>query len=88
MSSNLNYRHSNGKDNNEDSEIGDNCQIGAEPIKTVMPSKLVDFEFMPKHLQFNPFVYTGYRPQMNTWECILSLTYLHNETLNILTHGK
>lgn len=50
--------------------------------------KLLLFDAMPKHLQFNPFVYTGYRQQMNAWECIVSLTYLHNETINILSHGK
>lgn len=88
MNSNLNHRHSNGKESNGDGEMGDNCKIGAVPIKTEPPPKLLELELMPKHLQFNPFVHTGYRPQMNTWECIKSLTYFHNETLNILTHGK
>ncbi|CAL1282481.1 unnamed protein product [Larinioides sclopetarius] len=89
MNSIVNSRHTNGEEavNNKENETGDKHKIGAEPFKNQMPSKLLKFTVMPKHLQFNPFVYTGYRPQMNSWECIMSLTYLHNETLNILTHG-
>lgn len=56
--------------------------------ETKLSTKLLRFDAMPRHLQFNPFVHTGYRPQMNAWECIASLTYLHNETINILSHGK
>lgn len=56
--------------------------------ETKLDTKLLRFDAMPRHLQFNPFVHTGYRPQMNAWECIASLTYLHNETINILSHGK
>lgn len=49
---------------------------------------LVRWSDMPRHLQFNPYIYTGYRPVMNVWGCIASLFYVHNETINILTHGK
>ncbi|GLG96864.1 Adiponectin receptor protein [Gryllus bimaculatus] len=42
---------------------------------------------MPPHLQFNPYIFTGYRPLLTFWGCINSLFYLHNETINILTHG-
>ncbi|XP_043289690.1 progestin and adipoQ receptor family member 4 [Venturia canescens] len=42
---------------------------------------------MPRHLQFNPHIKTGYRPLTTFVGCILSLFYLHNETVNILTHG-
>ncbi|XP_055952577.1 progestin and adipoQ receptor family member 4-like isoform X3 [Argiope bruennichi] len=89
MNSIINSWHTNGEEAiiNKENETGDKHKFGAEPIKNQMPSKLLKFTVMPKHLQFNPFVYTGYRPQMNSWECIMSLTYLHNETLNILTHG-
>ncbi|GBM45646.1 Progestin and adipoQ receptor family member 4 [Araneus ventricosus] len=89
MNSIVNSRYTNGEEavNNKENETGDKHKFGAEPIKNQMPSKLLKFTVMPKHLQFNPFVYTGYRPQMNSWECFMSLTYLHNETLNILTHG-
>lgn len=50
--------------------------------------KLLLWEDMPRHLQFNPYVKTGYRPLLSAWGCIHSLFYLHNETVNILTHGK
>ncbi|CAO1421552.1 unnamed protein product [Diamesa hyperborea] len=42
---------------------------------------------MPNHLQFNPYVHTGYRPLQTFKGCINSLFYMHNETINILTHG-
>ena len=43
---------------------------------------------MPRHLQFNPHIKTGYRPLTTFVGCIHSLFYLHNETVNILTHGE
>lgn len=49
---------------------------------------LLPWSDMPRHLQFNPYIYTGYRPLMNAWGCITSLFYVHNETVNILTHGE
>ncbi|XP_015588418.1 progestin and adipoQ receptor family member 4 [Cephus cinctus] len=42
---------------------------------------------MPRHLQFNPHIRSGYRPLMTIRGCLGSLFYLHNETINILTHG-
>ncbi|CAK9808558.1 Progestin and adipoQ receptor family member 4 [Anthophora quadrimaculata] len=42
---------------------------------------------MPQHLQFNPHIRTGYRPLMTISECLASLFYIHNETVNIMTHG-
>lgn len=43
---------------------------------------------MPQHLQFNPHIRTGYRPLMTVGQCLGSLFYIHNETVNIMTHGK
>lgn len=44
---------------------------------------------VPQYLRFNPFILTGYRvPAMTSKECLKSLGYFHNETVNILTHGK
>lgn len=43
---------------------------------------------MPQHLQFNPHIRTGYRPLMTVGQCLRSLFYIHNETVNIITHGK
>lgn len=49
---------------------------------------LQDWNEMPRYLQFNPYVLTGYRPLQNISECLASLFYFHNETFNILTHGE
>ncbi|XP_034179073.2 progestin and adipoQ receptor family member 4 [Osmia lignaria lignaria] len=42
---------------------------------------------MPQHLQFNPHIRSGYRPLMTVRQCLGSLFYIHNETINIITHG-
>lgn len=49
---------------------------------------LLHWKDMPRHLQFNPYIFTGYRPLLSIWGCIHSLFYIHNETINIITHGK
>lgn len=52
------------------------------------PSKdLLEWKDMPHHLQFNPYIKTGYRPLTSFIGCVQSLFYMHNETVNILTHG-
>lgn len=56
--------------------------------KTDEELQLLQWEDMPRHLQFNPYVKTGYRPLLSAWGCVHSLSYLHNETVNILTHGE
>ena len=50
--------------------------------------QLQDWKEMPRYLQFNPYVLTGYRPLQNVSGCFGSLFYVHNETFNILTHGE
>lgn len=50
--------------------------------------KLLKLEEMPVHLQFNKYVHDGYREIQNVYGCIKSLFYFHNETVNIITHGK
>ncbi|XP_020291556.1 progestin and adipoQ receptor family member 4 [Pseudomyrmex gracilis] len=55
-----------------------------------MPTKVLllrRWSDMPRHLQFNPHILTGYRPLMTIRQCLGSLFYIHNETVNILTHG-
>lgn len=49
---------------------------------------LLHWRDMPRHLQFNPYIFTGYRPLLSIRGCIHSLFYIHNETINIITHGK
>lgn len=46
------------------------------------------WEEMPKHLQFNPHIRSGYRPLMTPTNCVRSIFFFHNETVNILTHGE
>lgn len=52
------------------------------------PTDLLQWKDMPQHLQFNPYVLTGYRPLQTFKGCVNSLFYMHNETINILTHGE
>ncbi|KAF2199627.1 adiponectin receptor protein 1 [Delitschia confertaspora ATCC 74209] len=55
--------------------------------KNKSPFRLQRFEELPAWYQDNPHVRTGYRPVSNSIQsCVQSLTYLHNETLNIYTH--
>ena len=50
--------------------------------------KLLQINQIPRHLRFNKYVLSHYRPETNWIGCVKSLFYLHNETVNILTHGK
>ncbi|KAF2274588.1 HlyIII-domain-containing protein [Westerdykella ornata] len=51
------------------------------------PPRLCDFEALPKWYQDNPYIRTAYRPVSHSYAaCIHSLTYMHNETVNIYTH--
>ncbi|XP_063705571.1 progestin and adipoQ receptor family member 4 [Culicoides brevitarsis] len=71
------------------------CGITGKPIlnqlnKYLTPPPgvhLKDWHDMPRHLQFNPYVLKGYRPLQDIRGCFNSLFYMHNETVNILTHG-
>lgn len=56
--------------------------------KTIKKQNLLHWKDMPKHLQFNPHILTGYRPLSDMWGCINSMWQLHNETINIVTHGE
>ncbi|XP_042202485.1 progestin and adipoQ receptor family member 4-like [Callorhinchus milii] len=49
--------------------------------------QLLDWASSPPHLQFNRYVLTGYRPASPVRDCVRSLFYLHNELLNIYSHG-
>ncbi|CAH1971764.1 unnamed protein product [Acanthoscelides obtectus] len=49
--------------------------------------QLLKWKDMPKHLQFNPYILTGYRPLSDAWGCVNSITYMHNETFNIVSHA-
>lgn len=59
----------------------------AKEPETTKP-QLLHWKDMPEHLQFNPYIHTGYRPLSNPWGCVNSMWAWHNETINIVTHGK
>ena len=44
------------------------------------------YNTLPKELQDNEYITTGYRVELSFWESVKSLFGLHNETLNIWTH--
>jgi len=49
--------------------------------------QLLTYFEAPPHLRFNRYVHGSYRPPMDVHGCLASLTYFHNETINILTHA-
>ena len=55
--------------------------------RTRRAPELLLYSDVPGHLRFNKYVYSHYRPPLDTLGCITSLTYWHNETINILTHA-
>ncbi|KAI5750330.1 hypothetical protein M8J76_014733 [Diaphorina citri] len=72
------------REQNSDSVTGDICQ---SCDKSPPSDGLLSYSDMPPHLQFNPYITSGYRPILNAWGCLRSLCYVHNETVNIFTHG-
>lgn len=53
----------------------------------LMPSRLYAYDEMPKWYQDNPYILTHYRPVTNSYNaCLYSLSYLHNESVNIYSH--
>jgi len=62
------------------------CPADASQHMLDKPS-LLDFPQVPVHLRFNKYVHAHYRPPLDIRGCIASLTYWHNETINILTHA-
>ncbi|XP_070566575.1 progestin and adipoQ receptor family member 4-like [Ptychodera flava] len=53
----------------------------------LQPERLLSWASSPPHLQFNRFILSGYRPTMSAKDCMYSLFYVHNEFLNIHSHG-
>jgi adiponectin receptor len=61
----------------EDKEVA--APLSRAPLQT--------FEQLPMWYQDNPYVRRYYRPvSYNTFSCLYSWTYIHNETINIYTH--
>ncbi|XP_058128121.1 progestin and adipoQ receptor family member 3 [Anopheles coustani] len=49
-------------------------------------NKVVCYEEAPEHLQFNPFIRTGYRTYLSVRLCLESMFWWTNETVNIWSH--
>ena len=73
-------------DNTSASQVGKS--LGRSDIETEKNRKLLTWHQIPTHLRFNRFVLSHYRAPANWKGCVMSLGYMHNETINILTHGK
>lgn len=56
--------------------------------KTRKDKVLLRISDVPNHLKFNPHILSGYRPLQSPLGCIGSVFQWHNETINIVTHGK
>lgn len=55
--------------------------------RSPVPVRLAARHEVPEHLRFNKFILHGYRsPQLTPMQCLKSSTYLHNETVNVVTH--
>ncbi len=55
--------------------------------RALLRGPLVHFQKAPDYLQDNPFIRTGYRVDLTWKEVALSVFQLHNESMNIWTHG-
>lgn len=77
-------------DHDHDDFLSSNSNRDDDTDDTVKLTKsLCKVTDVPSYLQFNPFILTGYRkPCMTSYDCLKSLLYFHNETINIMTHGK
>uniref|UniRef100_A0A2M4CW18 Putative progestin and adipoq receptor family member iii n=1 Tax=Anopheles darlingi TaxID=43151 RepID=A0A2M4CW18_ANODA len=49
-------------------------------------ARIVCYEEAPEHLQFNPFIRTGYRTYLSMRLCLESVFWWTNETVNIWSH--
>ncbi|KAN0083331.1 hemolysin-III related domain containing protein [Elaphomyces granulatus] len=83
-------RHSKGRQvaNDYDNDV-DGRPIAAavteQPLKAI--KKLLHWDDLPRWQRDNRHIYTGYRPASSSFLIsIQSLTYFHNETVNIYTH--
>jgi adiponectin receptor len=55
--------------------------------KTAKQALTILWDDIPEWMRDNHYITTGYRPQSNSyWKSASSITYLHNESVNIWTH--
>lgn len=58
-----------------------------EERKELQSHPLFRVESCPPWLRFNKYILDGYRCYLSTDQCVESLFYVHNETVNIYSHG-
>ncbi|XP_055618140.1 progestin and adipoQ receptor family member 3 isoform X2 [Toxorhynchites rutilus septentrionalis] len=73
---------SNGINSNNPTELA----CGKQDSSYYKLRQLLGYEDAPKHLQFNPFIRSGYRTILSTKLCLESIFWLTNETVNIWSH--
>jgi len=71
----------------EEVEIERQQKQGSKQERRPLKPPLLSYLELPIHLRFNKYVENHYRPPMDVTGCIASLTYIHNETMNIVTHA-
>ncbi len=73
-----------------DSKISGDEQGSSPVLKAEQKAKealTILWADIPEWMRDNHYITTGYRPQSNSyWKSASSLTYLHNESVNIWTH--
>lgn len=74
------------EDNRFKESLREQCTVGNNHLKCSNNFKLLTFGEAPSHLQFNPFILTGYRGYLPTKICLESVFWWTNETINIWTH--
>lgn len=62
----------------DDEHDDDNHTCGKKP--------LLNIKEVPEYMQGNPYIWSGYRVNFNLGDTVMSLFYMHNETLNVWTH--
>ncbi|XP_021701918.1 progestin and adipoQ receptor family member 3 isoform X2 [Aedes aegypti] len=74
--------------NNNSSSNSDPAELvcSKQDVSYYKLRQLLNYEDAPKHLQFNPFIRTGYRTILSTKLCLESMFWWTNETFNIWSH--
>ncbi|XP_065077116.1 progestin and adipoQ receptor family member 3 [Ochlerotatus camptorhynchus] len=72
--------------NNNNSESPAELVCSKQDVSYYKLRQLLSYEDAPKHLQFNPFIRTGYRTILSTKLCLESMFWWTNETFNIWSH--
>lgn len=62
------------------------AQSSSKQQRNRLRKEYAAYSHLPKDLQDNEYIITGYRVELDFWESVKSLFGLHNETGNIWTH--